>query len=57
MRINVSGNPETQTIIVTASENGTVVYADEHSPEEKLGEVIEKVRKFVAVKHFPNMEY
>jgi hypothetical protein len=52
MRIVISGNPETQTIIVTASENGTVVYADEHSPEETLRSVLDKVRYFVGVKPF-----
>lgn len=50
MRITVSGNPETQTIIVIASEGGEVKYAEEHSPDATLKSVIDDVRKFVGEK-------
>ena len=47
MRITISGNPETQTIIVIATEAGTVKYAEEHDANETLKDVIDTVRKFV----------
>ena len=36
MRISISGNPDTQTIIVVVTENGIVKYAEEHQPSETL---------------------
>lgn len=50
MRITISGNPETQTIIVIATEAGTVKYAEEHAASETLRDVIDTVRKFVGEK-------
>jgi hypothetical protein len=47
MKLTVSGNPETQTLIVIATEAGTVKYAEEHAASETLRDVIDTVRKFV----------
>lgn len=50
MRITISGNPETQSIIVLVTELGAVKYAEEFSPEATLKSVIDEVRKFVGEK-------
>jgi len=47
VRITISGNPETQTVFVVATENGTVKYAETHEPNETLKDVLDTVRTFI----------